>query len=132
MGWYFDQTIRFPWNESTSGDSVVFYLDDANGAANVSPPLRITVGGKNFPVNDPAGAAPVAFTASAIGFAGKDLVVNMYRQNTWIFLSEVAFFGPARKVPASAEPVARARIQEAGRRHPPRARLLQGEPHESA
>lgn len=102
VGWYFDQTIRFHWNESTSIDSVVFYLDDANGVGNVSPPLRITVGGKNFPVSDPAGAAPFAFTASAIGFTGKDLVVNLYRQNTWIFLSEVAFFGPARKVPEPA------------------------------
>lgn len=99
VGWYFDQTIRFHWDAITSIDSVTFYLDDTNGAGNVSPPLRITVDGQNFPVTDPAGSAPFSFTASDIGFSGKDLVVNLYRQNTWIFLSEVEFFGPASKVP---------------------------------
>jgi hypothetical protein len=102
VGWYFDQTIRFHWNESTSVDAVTFYLDDSNGAGNVSPPLRIVVNGKNFPVSDPAGSAPFAFTASGIGFTGKDLVVSLFRQNTWIFLSEVEFFGPANRVPEPA------------------------------
>lgn len=102
VGCYFDQTIRFHWNESTSVDAVTFYLDDSNGAGNVSPPLRIVVNGKNFPVSDPAGSAPFAFTASGIGFTGKDLVVSLFRQNTWIFLSEVEFFGPANRVPEPA------------------------------
>lgn len=102
VGWYFDQTIRFHWNESTRIDSATFYLDDANGAGNVGPPLRITANGKNFPVADPAGPAPFSFTASGIGFTGKDLVVNLYRQNTWIFLSEVQFFAPANRIPEPA------------------------------
>jgi hypothetical protein len=102
VGWYFDQTIRFHWNDSTNVDSVTFYLDDANGAGNVSPPLRIVVDGKNFPVADPAGSAPFAFTAGGIGFTGKDLVVSLYRKNNWVFLSEVQFFSAANRVPEPA------------------------------
>lgn len=102
VGWYFDQTIRFHWNESTSVDALTFYLDDANGAGNVSPPLRIVVDGKSFGVTDPVGSTPFAFTASGIGFSGKDLVVSLYRKNTWVFLSEVEFSGPANRVPEPA------------------------------
>jgi hypothetical protein len=102
VGWYFDTTITFHWDAVAHIDAVTFYLDDSNGAGNVGAPSSVTVNGVNFAITDPAGSTPFAFTADGLGFSGKDLVVTFYRQNTWVFLSEVGFSDTAGKVPEPA------------------------------
>ena len=95
VGWTLSPTITFRWASAITLNSLIFYLDDANGAGNVSAPSSIDVDGVNYAVADPAGSAPFAFTVSGLSFTGTDLVVRLNSANQWVFLSEVSFDGVA-------------------------------------
>ncbi len=98
VGWNVDPTITFHWNAPVSIDSVTLWLDDSNGFGQVSPPQSVTINGILYPVADPPGSAPFAFTASGLSFSGTDLAVTLTRNNVWVFLSEVQF---ASSIPES-------------------------------
>ncbi len=69
---------------------MTFHFDDSDGSGGVSAPLSVVIDGTTFAVDDPAGAAPFAFTAG-VSFSGTDLTVTVNRRNVWLFMSEVEF-----------------------------------------
>jgi hypothetical protein len=101
VGWPIDPTITFHWNAPVSIDSVTLWLDDSNGAGNVSAPASVTVNGILYPVPEPPGSAPFSFTANGVAFSGNDLGVTLTRKNMWVFLSEVQFTASAVPEPES-------------------------------
>lgn len=101
VGWNIDPTITFHWNAPVNIDAVTLWLDDADGFGQVSPPSSITINGMLFPVADPPGPAPFAFTASGLSFSGTDLAVTLTRSNSWVFLSEVQFTASSIPEPES-------------------------------
>ncbi|MDP1787248.1 FxDxF family PEP-CTERM protein [Nitrosomonas sp.] len=91
VGWTLDPTITFHWNSPVNISSATFYFDDADGFGRVSAPASVTVDGINFPIAEPSGPFPFSFVANGLSFTGNDLVVSIQRNNSWVFLSEVAF-----------------------------------------
>lgn len=102
VGWAsVDPVITFRWTNPVIVRSVTFHFDDADGFGGVSAPASVTVGGTLFTIDDPVGSAPFAYTA-AIDFEGSDLVVQVERRDSWVFLSEVTFSATPVPEPASA------------------------------
>ena len=82
---------------------MTFYFDDANGAGGVSAPAGVRINGTDFAVADPAGSAPFSFTADLGGLLTDTLSVQIFRSNSWVFLSEVQFdAAPTAAVPLPA------------------------------
>lgn len=93
VGWNnVNPVINFHFGQSVQIDSVTFYFDDA-GSGGVSAPSSVVIAGRVFPVLNPPGTSPFAFTASNVGFTGSVLpvTVNAGTGATWTFLSEVQF-----------------------------------------
>lgn len=102
VGWMnVDPTITFHFGTSTAIDSVTFHFDDA-GSGTVAAPLSVTIGAANFPVTNPPGLDPFAFTVSGLGFVGTDLTVQIHRADVWSFVSEVTFQSPVPEAGTSA------------------------------
>ena len=58
---------------------------------------------QNFNIVDPVGSAPIEVTFSDLGLSGTSLDLTLFEGNdTWIFLSEVAFEGTPAPVPEPA------------------------------
>ncbi len=91
VGWTLNPTIVFHWNAVTTINSVTFHFDDSDGAGGVSAPSAVIVNGVTYAIAEPAASTPFAYTASGVGFTGKDLSVTLIRKNSWVFLSEVQF-----------------------------------------
>lgn len=103
VGWTLDPTITFNFGAVQTINSVTFYLDDANGAGNVSAPSSITITAgaysNTFSVTDPASGDPFAFTASLPSVLANSVSAQLARKNSWVFLSEVTFNGSPAAVP---------------------------------
>lgn len=103
VGWRLDDpVIDFFFGVIASFASATFYFDDADGAGGVSAPLKVNVNGTDFAVTDPAGSAPFAFTVDLAGLTSDELNVQLFRNNQWVFLSEVTFDGGTAAVPVPA------------------------------
>ncbi|MEO5896442.1 MAG: PEP-CTERM sorting domain-containing protein [Vicinamibacterales bacterium] len=97
VGWNFDPTITFHFASGTIINGVTVYVDDSNGAGNVSPPLAIRINGQQVNVTDPANGAPFAISVTGLNVVG-DLQLQLLRRGEWVFASEVQFDG-ARATP---------------------------------
>lgn len=94
VGWSgIDPVIDFFFAAITNFASATFHFDDANGSGGVSAPFKVNVNGTDFLVADPAGSAPFAFTVNLAGLMDDELNVQLFRNNQWVFLSEVTFEG---------------------------------------
>ena len=93
VGWNnVNPTITFFFNSSVQVDSVTVYVDDG-GSGGVAAPSSVVIAGRSYPIVNPPGSAPFAFTASEVGFTGTVLPVtfNAGSGASWIFVSEVTF-----------------------------------------
>jgi hypothetical protein len=103
VGWLdIDPVINFFFAAITSFDSITFNVDDAEGFGGVSQPLSVTVNGTNYLTPFNAGSAPFAFTINLAGLSDDELNVQIFRNNRWVFVSEVSFDGTAAAVPLPA------------------------------
>ena len=103
VGWTIDPVISFFFDAAAVFNSMTFYFDDANGAGGVSAPAGVRINGTDFAVADPAGSAPFSFTADLGGLLTDTLSVQIFRSNSWVFLSEVQFdTAPTAAVPLPA------------------------------
>lgn len=97
-----DPTITFRFTpgalETYVFDTVTLYLDDSNGSGGVQPPsaIGVKIGADpafSTPVTDPADSAPFAVTIDLGGTIGEEIAIQLFHNNQWVFLSEVAFEG---------------------------------------
>lgn len=97
-----DPTITFRFTpgalETYVFDSVTLYLDDSNGAGGVQPPSAVSVKigadpAFSTPVTDPDDGAPLSVTIDLGGTIGEQIAIQLFHNNQWVFLSEVAFEG---------------------------------------
>lgn len=95
LGWTIDPTIKFFFASVMKFSSVTFYFDDADGAGGVSAPSGVNVNGVLGAIADPAGFAPFSYTLDLAGLTADTLTVDIFRSNSWVFLSEVTFDGVA-------------------------------------
>jgi hypothetical protein len=103
VGWRgVNPTIDFFFAALTNFSSVTFYFDDAEGAGGVSAPASVSVNGNNHGIADPFGSAPFAYTVDLTGLITDHLTVDIFRNNEWVFLSEVTFQSTAATVPLPA------------------------------
>lgn len=94
VGWTnFNPTISFHFGQTVSIGSVTVYMDDSQFGGVVAP-ASVVIGSTTYPVIDPAGTAPFAFTVTGLNFVGTDLDVTVNRNGQWVFLSEVQFQSP--------------------------------------
>lgn len=98
VGWTIDPVITFFFGVITSFASATFHFDDSNGAGGVSAPNSVTINGSNYLVAEPPGSAPFAFTVDLAGLSDDELSVQIFRRNSWVFLSEVTFESNAAAV----------------------------------
>lgn len=125
VGWWnINPSITFHFSQTVSVGSVTLSFDDAqtNG---VAAPISVVIGSQSFPVTNPPGTAPFSFTASGLGFSGKDLTLVLNRGGPVTFLSEVSFSSPVPEV--GSGPMALAGLSIVGwaiarRRHMPGTR----------
>lgn len=102
MGWTLDPVITFHFASGTTIDSLTIYTDDSNGAGGVSPPGSVAINGQLFSISSAPGTAPDSFTFSDLNLTG-DVQLQLFRTNSWVFLSEVQF--DDKTVTAVAEPM---------------------------
>lgn len=94
VGWVdINPTITFHFGQSVSISSVTLYLDDSQ-VGGVLAPLSVTIGSQTYPITDPPGTAPFAFTISNLGFVGSNLALTINRNDRWSFASEIQFLSP--------------------------------------
>lgn len=98
VGWLdINPTIKFHFASGTSIDTITIYVDDADGAGGVSLPSAVTfsngVTSTSFLIAEQSGANPKSFTFSGLGLLGDFVDVTFTRNNSWVFVSEVAFDG---------------------------------------
>jgi len=100
VGWVsVDPTITFHFAEPMRVDVVTLQLDDDGGGGGVHVPtdVTITMGGTTlvFPVSDPAGESPFAFSCADLGMAGDTLEITLadYSTSGYMMLSEIEFYG---------------------------------------
>ncbi|MCK4659057.1 MAG: hypothetical protein KAV82_05995 [Phycisphaerae bacterium] len=98
VGWQsIDPTITFHFAETATIEEVILHLDDSGGGGGVVPPddVTITVGEDTlvFPVTDPPGDEPFAFTCADLGMTGDtlELTIADYSAGAYMMLSEVQF-----------------------------------------
>ena len=97
-------TITFNFDKLVNIDSVTIWVDDANGFGSVATPssAEISMGGiaQNFNIVDPVDSAPIEVTFSDLNLSGTSLDLTLFEgDQTWIFLSEVAFEGSPVSTP---------------------------------
>jgi hypothetical protein len=103
VGWLdYNPTIDFFFAALTTFTSMTFYFDDSEGAGGVSQPGSVTVNGTNHLVPNNPGSAPFSFTVDLTGLATDQLNVQIFRTDSWVFLSEVTFDGQMAAVPLPA------------------------------
>lgn len=94
VGWTnFNPTISFHFGQTVSIGSVTVYMDDSQFGGVVAP-ASVVIGSTTYPVIDPAGTAPFAFTVTGLNFVGSDLNVTINRNGQWTFVSEIQFQSP--------------------------------------
>jgi hypothetical protein len=95
VGWVNkNPTITFNFGTTVWIDSVTLYLDDAN-LGGVLQPGSVDINGNNYVVTDPTPGdfLPFGITFSGLNATGSTLTLQLFRQNSWVFLSEVEFDG---------------------------------------
>lgn len=93
-------SITFHFGATQNFGSVTVWHDDANGHGNVATPsaFSVTVGAKTqrFDITDPATDTPFASVLNlGRGFVGDTLILQVFRYDTAVFLSEVQFTNAA-------------------------------------
>jgi hypothetical protein len=101
VGWIQDPVIDFFFAALTRFVSATFYFDDADGFGGVEAPSKVRINGTDYIVADPAGPEPFAFTANLAGLTDNELNVQLFRNDVWVFLSEVTFEVAPVPVPAA-------------------------------
>jgi len=89
-------SITFNFGKNVDIDRVIVHVDDSSFSV-VRPPqsIRLSMAGNTFnsgQINDPPGAQPLAYVFSGLNFHGDSLKLDLVRR-TWVFVSEVEFFG---------------------------------------
>ena len=102
VGWSsIEPTITFHFADTVNIDVVTIHVDDTGGGGGVVPPsdVAISMGGVDltFPVTDPAGSEPFAFSFTDLGLSGDSLEMTLedddFTTSRYIMLTEVKFFG---------------------------------------
>jgi len=100
VGWRsIDPTITFHFAYRTRIERIVLHLDDSNGSGGVYPPVDVTVTVEGiprvFPVTDPAGGQPFAFSIDNLDYRCDTLQIQLADRNSsrYMMLSEVEFYG---------------------------------------
>ena len=100
VGWQtIDPTITFHFANTVNVNMVVLHLDDSGGGGNVYPPTNVIIymggSGQTFPVTDPPGSEPFAFTCADLDQIGDTLELTLadYNSSTYMMLSEVEIYG---------------------------------------
>ena len=97
VGWsQIDPVNTFHFSGRQAFTGVTVWHDDANSFGNVATPFSftVTVGGRSqsFDIIDPAGDTPFASVlALGSGFIGDTLELQVFRRDSGVFVSEVAF-----------------------------------------
>ena len=92
VGWVIiNPTITFTFAQSHDFTSATFYFDDSNGAGGVSQTGSVSINGSNRSVPTNPGSAPFSFTFDLTGTSTDTLTTQLFRSNSWVFLSEVTF-----------------------------------------
>lgn len=103
VGWTTNPTITFHFVAPSQFTKVNIYLDDSNGSGGVSAPGAVKINGVNYTVADPVGTDPFLASFDVTGMAPTDRVdIQIIRNNSWVFASEVQFEGPAHATPEPA------------------------------
>jgi hypothetical protein len=103
VGWNtIDPTITFHFDGQTQIRMVTIHVDDSNGSGGVYPPEDVTLvmGGETlvFPVPDPPGGEPFAFTMDDLDLEGETLeltIADYSSYGSYMMLSEVEIYGGA-------------------------------------
>jgi hypothetical protein len=100
VGWRsIDPTITFHFGYRTRIERIVLHLDDSNGSGGVYPPVDVTVTvdgvPRVFPVTDPPGGQPFAFSIDNLDYRCDTLQIQLADRNSsrYMMLSEVEFYG---------------------------------------
>ncbi|MEO0667372.1 MAG: VPLPA-CTERM sorting domain-containing protein [Pseudomonadota bacterium] len=92
VGWLnTDPTITFNFAQAYDFTAVTFHFDDSNGSGGVSQPSLVNVNGSGFTIPTNPGSAPFSFTVDLTGTKTDTLTTQLFRSNSWVFLSEVTF-----------------------------------------
>lgn len=103
VGWVNrNPVITFKFAQSYDFTSATFHFDDAQGAGGVSQPARVSINGSNQIVPINPGSAPFSFTFDLTGTSSDTLTTQLFRSNSWVFLSEVTFEADVPAVPVPA------------------------------
>ena len=95
VGWLdVNPTLTFHFGAPVSIDTVTFHFDDSADGG-VAAPISVIVNGTTYPVANPPGTAPFAFTTPSLAFSGADLTMTINRGARFTFASEVQFFSSA-------------------------------------
>jgi hypothetical protein len=94
--------IVFNFASEITFNSVTFHFDDSDGSGGVSQPGSVTVNGANYIVPVNPGPAPFSFTVDLMGQTTNQIDTQIFRANTWVFLSEVTFDAQVEPVPLPA------------------------------
>ncbi|MFN7919158.1 MAG: hypothetical protein U0Q16_03625 [Bryobacteraceae bacterium] len=91
--------LTFRFASVVTVNSITIYVDDSDFGG-VAPPLGFDIGvlggpSTNFSVSNPAGSAPTSYTFSGLNLVGNAIQIHPQYRAGWIFISEVAFDGPA-------------------------------------
>ena len=102
VGWRGSPTITFHFADTVTIDTIKLYVDDSN-IGGVTSPGMIAVDGTAYDNSD----YPLYFggqqtiTLSDLDIVGNTVTVKLDNPTSWVFLSEIEFFGPASTVPES-------------------------------
>ncbi|WP_425038282.1 VPLPA-CTERM sorting domain-containing protein [Primorskyibacter sp. S187A] len=93
VGWTIDPIITFNFASDVDFTSATFHFDDSE-VGGVDSPTGLNINGVDFAIADPLTTDPFAVTVMLDAIAPTDqLVVEIFRRSSWIFLSEVTFDG---------------------------------------
>ena len=101
VGWTIDPVITVHFSSTVMVDSIRLFLDDSDGAGGVSAPDSVDINATNFVVAEPAGSAPFEFDINNLGLNTDSLTITLHRKNSWVFMSEMQFYGDVVPEPAS-------------------------------
>lgn len=102
VGWRGSPTITFHFADSVTIDSIKLYVDDSN-IGGVTSPGAIAVNGTQYDNND----YPLYFggqqtiTLDDLDIVGNTVKLKLLNPTSWVFVSEIQFFGTASAVPES-------------------------------
>ena len=110
VGWTRNPLITFNFAAPVIVNSITVHVDDAYGAGGVSTPASLSYGLSggsltNVALADPAGSAPTSFTIGNLNLSGSAVDLQFFRRSSWVFVSEVEFFGSVQEYQGVSEPL---------------------------